>query len=86
MKLLKLVPDHTNVDFMKWRNVALILSLIAGLRADFWNVTSEATPGYDIASVIAGAEPPIDPSTLPNPNRDSKYSPSKHAGAPSGSS
>ena len=29
MKLLKLVPDHTNVDFMRWRNVALILSLIA---------------------------------------------------------
>ena len=29
MKLLKLVPDHTNIDFMRWRNVALILSLIA---------------------------------------------------------
>jgi preprotein translocase subunit SecF len=29
MKLLKLVPDHTNVDFMRWRNVALVLSLIA---------------------------------------------------------
>jgi preprotein translocase subunit SecF len=29
MKLLKLVPDHTNVDFMRWRNVALILSIIA---------------------------------------------------------
>ena len=29
MKLLKLVPDHTNLDFMRWRNVALILSLIA---------------------------------------------------------
>ena len=23
MKLLKLVPDHTNIDFMRWRNVAL---------------------------------------------------------------
>ena len=22
MKLLKLVPDHTNIDFMRWRNVA----------------------------------------------------------------
>ncbi|MEA3081727.1 MAG: hypothetical protein QOD54_1395, partial [Sphingomonadales bacterium] len=20
MKLLKLVPDHTNLDFMRWRN------------------------------------------------------------------
>jgi preprotein translocase subunit SecF len=28
MKLLKLVPDHTNVDFMRWRNVALILSIL----------------------------------------------------------
>ena len=26
MKLLKLVPDHTNLDFMRWRNLALILS------------------------------------------------------------
>jgi preprotein translocase subunit SecF len=29
MKLLKLVPENTNVDFMRWRNVALVLSLIA---------------------------------------------------------
>ena len=29
MKLLKLVPDNTNIDFMRWRNVALILSIIA---------------------------------------------------------
>ena len=29
MKLLKLVPDNTNIDFMRWRNIALILSLIA---------------------------------------------------------
>jgi preprotein translocase subunit SecF len=29
MKLLKLVPDNTNIDFMKWRNFALILSIIA---------------------------------------------------------
>src|SRR5215218_7077407 len=29
MKLLKLVPDNTNIDFMKWRNLALILSIIA---------------------------------------------------------
>jgi outer membrane receptor protein involved in Fe transport len=44
------------------------LSLIAGLRGDFYNVTTEATPGYDVASVVAGARPPIDPSTLPDPN------------------
>src|SRR3954454_10173807 len=29
MKLLKLVPDHTNLDFMRWRNLALALSIIA---------------------------------------------------------
>src|SRR6476661_8893497 len=29
MKLLKLVPENTNLDFMRWRNVALMLSLIA---------------------------------------------------------
>jgi preprotein translocase subunit SecF len=29
MKLLKLVPDNTNLDFMRWRNVALVLSLLA---------------------------------------------------------
>ena len=28
MKLLKLVPDDTNIDFMRWRNVALILSIV----------------------------------------------------------
>jgi len=29
VKLLKLVPENTNLDFMRWRNLALILSLIA---------------------------------------------------------
>jgi preprotein translocase subunit SecF len=28
MKLLKLVPDNTNLDFMRWRNLALVLSII----------------------------------------------------------
>ena len=28
MRLLKLVPDNTNIDFMRWRNVALLLQLI----------------------------------------------------------
>ena len=31
MKLLKLVPDNTNIDFMRWRNLALILSIVATL-------------------------------------------------------
>jgi preprotein translocase subunit SecF len=29
MRLLKLVPDNTNIDFMGWRNFALLLSIIA---------------------------------------------------------
>jgi preprotein translocase subunit SecF len=28
MKLLKLVPDNTNLDFMRWRNIALAISII----------------------------------------------------------
>ena len=31
MKLLKLVPDDTNIDFMKVRNIALVLSIIVTL-------------------------------------------------------
>jgi outer membrane receptor protein involved in Fe transport len=44
------------------------LSLVAGLRGDFFDVTTDPTQGYDVASVVAGAKPPIDPSTLPDPN------------------
>ena len=29
MKLLKLVPENTNLDFMRWRNVAVVLSTFA---------------------------------------------------------
>ncbi|HYI42661.1 MAG TPA: protein translocase subunit SecF, partial [Sphingomicrobium sp.] len=29
MRLLKLIPDNTNIDFMRWRNLAAILSAIA---------------------------------------------------------
>ena len=31
MKLLKLVPDNTNIDFMGWRKLALVLSLLLTL-------------------------------------------------------
>lgn len=33
MKLLKLVPDNTNIDFMRWRKVALVLSVLATVAA-----------------------------------------------------
>ena len=66
------VPDASLRDIAlfaqdEWR-LRPNLSLIAGLRGDFFNVTTEATPGYDVSSVVAGATPPIDPSTLPDPN------------------
>jgi outer membrane receptor protein involved in Fe transport len=68
------VPDASLRDIAlfaqdEWR-LRPNLSLIAGLRGDFWNVTSQATPGYDVGPVVAGAQPPIDPATLPNPDGD----------------
>ena len=33
MRLLKLVPDNTNIDFMRWRNFALILSVVVTIAA-----------------------------------------------------
>jgi len=47
MKLLKLVPDHTNVDFMRWRNVALILSLIATVASISYTVYRGLNLGID---------------------------------------
>ena len=65
------VPDASLRDVAlfaqdEWR-IQPNLSLIGGLRGDFYTVVTEATPGYSVATVIAGATPPIDPSTLPNP-------------------
>jgi len=66
------VPDASLRDVAifaqdEWR-LAPRLSLVAGLRGDFYNVTTKPTPGYDVASVVAGAVPAIDPSTLPDPD------------------
>jgi hemoglobin/transferrin/lactoferrin receptor protein len=66
------VPDASLRDVAifaqdEWR-LTPNLSLVAGLRGDFYNVTTEATPGYDVASVVAGANPPVDPATLPDPD------------------
>jgi outer membrane receptor protein involved in Fe transport len=66
------VPDASLRDVAvfaqdEWR-LRPSVSLVAGLRGDFYNVTTEATPGYDVAAVVAGATPAIDPSTLPDPN------------------
>ncbi len=66
------VPDASLRDIAlfaqdEWR-LRPALSLVAGVRGDFYNVTTEATPGYDVSAVVAGARPAIDPSTLPDPD------------------
>jgi outer membrane receptor protein involved in Fe transport len=66
------VPDAALSDFAvflqdEWR-VQPNLSVIGGLRGDFYNLTSEATAGYTVAPIVAGAQPAIDPATLPDPN------------------
>ena len=63
------VPDASFRDIAlfaqdEWR-VRPDVSVIAGLRGDFYDVTVEATPGYDVTPVVAGAKPAIDPATLP---------------------
>jgi preprotein translocase subunit SecF len=47
MKLLKLVPDHTNLDFMRWRNLALVLSLIATIASISFTVYRGLNLGVD---------------------------------------
>jgi preprotein translocase subunit SecF len=47
MKLLKLVPDHTNLDFMRWRNVALVLSLIATVASIGYSIYRGLNLGID---------------------------------------
>jgi outer membrane receptor protein involved in Fe transport len=52
------VPDASLRDIAvfvqdEWR-VRPLVSLIAGLRGDFYNVTTEATPGYDVSAVVGG--------------------------------
>ena len=47
MKLLKLVPDNTNIDFMRWRNVALVLSMIATVASIAFTVYRGLNLGVD---------------------------------------
>jgi outer membrane receptor protein involved in Fe transport len=72
------IANPVRVPDASFRDVALFaqdewrlrpnVSLIAGVRGDFYSVITEATSGYSVASLVAGAAPPIDPATLPNPN------------------
>ena len=47
MKLLKLVPDHTNIDFMRWRNVALVLSLLVTIASITFTIYRGLNLGVD---------------------------------------
>ena len=47
MKLLKLVPDHTNVAFMRWRNVALMLSIIVTVASIAFTIYRGLNLGID---------------------------------------
>lgn len=49
------------------------VSIVAGLRGDFYTVKTDPTVGYDVQPIIAGATPAIDPATLPDP-RGATYS------------
>ena len=65
------VPDAslTNVGLFaqdEWR-INQHMSLMTGIRGDYYGVTTEATPGYSVDPIVAGAVPPIDPATLPDP-------------------
>src|SRR5215213_3386048 len=47
MKLLKLVPDNTNVHFMKWRNVAVVLSTLLTVASLAYTVYRGLNLGID---------------------------------------
>ncbi|MGE3843234.1 MAG: TonB-dependent receptor [Vicinamibacterales bacterium] len=46
------------------------LKLVLGARFDNYRVATDPTTGYDVASLVAGAVPAIDPSTLPDVGGD----------------
>jgi preprotein translocase subunit SecF len=65
MRLLKLVPDSTNVDFMRWRKIALILSTLIAIASIALVATRGLNLGVDFIggqSVRVGfpTEPPLD--------------------------
>jgi preprotein translocase subunit SecF len=52
MRLLKLVPDNTNLQFMKWRNVALMLSILVTVAA----ITLVFTRGLNFGVDFVGGQ------------------------------
>lgn len=66
MRLLKLVPDDTNIDFLRWRNVAMAISILSiiisvalvGFRG--LNFGIDFVGGQSVRVEFAGAAPNID--------------------------
>ncbi|HEX8363669.1 MAG TPA: protein translocase subunit SecF [Allosphingosinicella sp.] len=52
MRLLKLIPDNTNLDFMRWRNIALVLSIVVTLAA----ITLVFTRGLNLGIDFIGGQ------------------------------
>ena len=47
MKLLKLVPENTNLDFMRWRNVALVISTLLTIASIGYTIYRGLNLGID---------------------------------------
>lgn len=52
MKLLKLIPDNTNIDFMRWRNIAALVSLLLVLGS----IALVATRGLNLGVDFVGGQ------------------------------
>jgi len=63
MRLLKLVPDNTNLDFMRWRNIALVLSILVTAAAIALVFTRGLNLGIDF---VGGQEMKVTFSQPPN--------------------
>ena len=68
------VPDASFRDIGvyvqdEW-DLSRFVRVVTGVRADQYRVATQATSGYDVASLVAGAVPAIDPTTLPSANGD----------------
>ena len=66
MRLLKLIPDNTNIDFMRWRNVAALISLLLVLAS----IALVATRGLNLGVDFVGGQQIRATFTQPAPIED----------------
>lgn len=52
MRLLKLVPDNTNIQFLKWRHIAMVISIISILAS----IALVATRGLNLGVDFVGGQ------------------------------